>query len=325
MPGYTVRKLSFEGEIGGSSFTLRGNSFGHFFGGGLSDCSGKFGDGGLQLFVPLANGQTSTLQFKHSTPVLWNKALADFERECSRQALMIQWLRALQTHVSNLKSEVDADQSAEKNLMERLGKLRQNLVDLQAKMGTAEDRIAAAEKVLDDKKADATKAEQLADDAQKLANQNDSQENSDRAAKLAYASAQANYRVTEADYQVTQAKYSRDQVRYSVDRANEARITDEKSLEEAKAGLEWVEREQAVIKQFQPYVKKFIGGALWTGIPIAAGTATRRPIPGSSILASFQKGQALSILPTGPDWCMVLLANQGVGWTDRSNFVIKSN
>ena len=110
-------------------------------------------------------------------------------------------------------------------------------------MGTAVDRIAEAQKNLENRKVEATKAEQAAKDAEQMAHENGNQVNVDRASKLAYENSQASYRVSQADYQVIQAKYARDQVQWNIDRANEARLSDEKSLQAANNVLIWVGRE----------------------------------------------------------------------------------
>src|SRR5665213_4599765 len=58
--GFIAQRISFEGEISGSTFTIHLSIPNSILGEGLTDCSGKADGAVLQLFIPLANGQTNT-------------------------------------------------------------------------------------------------------------------------------------------------------------------------------------------------------------------------------------------------------------------------
>jgi cellobiose-specific phosphotransferase system component IIA len=147
---------------------------------------------------------------------------------------------------------------------------------------------------------------------------------SSRATQLSYATTQAEYRVTQAEYGVTQAEYARDQVKDQIDQVRDAIKTSEKELAEAHALTSRIEQEGKVFDPKGTYIKRLMGGALWIGIASREGTILAWPAADASTYYKVQKGQGLSIVPVGEDWCMVLLQNKSIGWTRRANLTIKA-
>jgi len=164
--GYTVAKLNFEGEISGSSFTLHASNYARFFGGGLSECSGKFSAKGAKLYFPKNNGQTSTLQFSRSTPERWNEIVSAFEKACGLDAFRQTWRVALQNHLANLKQLTEKSQSDTVRLARAETSEKDSLAQLQVKMTAADDHLEAMHKARDATRTEADRMAEVAKEAQ---------------------------------------------------------------------------------------------------------------------------------------------------------------
>jgi membrane-associated protease RseP (regulator of RpoE activity) len=144
-----------------------------------------------------------------------------------------------------------------------------------------------------------------------------------RPGDLQYASGQAEYRVGQAEYSIGAAEYQLQSVQRTLDQAKDNLQATENDLISATELATRVQREQGVIAAHPGYIEKLSNGALWTAVVTTAGIITDCPTDKATPLCRYQMHQALSVLPMGSDWCMVILQNKTIGWIARANLAVK--
>jgi hypothetical protein len=145
-----------------------------------------------------------------------------------------------------------------------------------------------------------------------------------RANQLSYASSQADYQVSQGDYGISQAEYQVQQAQYAIDQANQNLSSIESQLASANQVMADFKNEATILQAGKAFVKKLIDGSLWLGKPEKDSAITQWPRDNSKAIGHLVHAQPVYVVPVDPDWCMVVLADKGLGWARRSNLTITS-
>ena len=323
--GYIVKTMRFEGEIDGSAFTLHGSDLEQLLGNGLQDCSGKYLSQGLKLLVPSSNGQTSELAFNRSSAEQWNKAVATFGHKCKHAQTWNEWRAGLtwansfwQTEGSRMEKETTELSQKKQENTEALKSLEEKRMDAEKKLDLANQNEA-------DAKSNAQSALERLREAAQILRDHPSNSNQENVNKLQSVFNDASSKLNDARYEVQSAKYDLNSVGQDITRVNSTITLADDRLNADTTEKRRMDAMKSLISANKAFFERYVKGCLWVARAKNSLQAFHWPDKTGMIVATYNQGQGLSVIPVGPDWCMILLENKTVLWVQRSDLEIEED
>ena len=216
--GSKAQTTNVKGEVEGSAFTLRGDSFLSGF-----TCEGTARKGKVELQFPLSNGQMKTLAFVPATEKTWNTKVQAFREKLADLAFARRWHDLVVSHVRDLQSVWQRETDRVKAVSGRIAAMdseeterAKSVKNLKSQLPTAEGNLTDATKALED----ATKKVEEAERA-------DSENSTERTRRA----------VREANASEREASRLKDHAESSLDRLKDQIETGEGKLEDVRTNL----------------------------------------------------------------------------------------